>query len=121
MQVSRGTFRILQIILLLVVLGLVGLVTLFLLNNVSSNPLKDTSYEANTLRLQTSAFAYNRRLMEYTGVCSDIGVPEQYVCKENISQFVIYTQLSTGLFYCTDSSGFIGEVSAVSTESISCQ
>lgn len=121
MQVNSIIFRIIQLFILLLIVALIGTVVVFLLRSNPSATVKDTGYEAVTLRLQTSAFSYHRKLEYYSGVCSDIGVPDSHVCRESESGFLIYTRLTSGSLYCADSTGFIGMVRSITGSALQCQ
>lgn len=70
---------------------------------------QDLSHQANMRAFQASAETYKRRLLDYSGMCSDIGINrEVYRCNENTESYAIEVPLSTGEYYCVDSSGFAG-------------
>lgn len=114
------TFYLLQVILFLLVVGIVGAALWYFLKS-DVPEVSDVSKEAQISRLEKSAQSYHSKLFFYTGVCSDIGVPDGFSCKESDDTFVVETKLSDGDFYCADSTGFIGRTEVSHGGNISCR
>ena len=72
-------------------------------------------------RVKASANHYHQRLGMYEGVCSDIGVGSNMRCLDSENAYAIETTIKTGLFYCLDSTGFMGQTRIPKGESTSCR
>ncbi len=117
---SPFTFRLIQSLIILVIVVLLGTGVVFFLRYDSGIEVGDAQIQATLLRLQSSAFVYHGRLGYFDGVCSDIGLPKNYVCRETEKSFIIYVQLSDGSWYCADSTNYIGREVSVGTNNSSC-
>ncbi len=117
---SPFTFRIIQGLIILVLVIILGTGVILFLKYDSGIEVSDAHIEATMLRLQGSAFVYHGRLGYFDGVCSDIGLPKDYVCRETEKSFIIYAQLSDGTWYCVDSTNFKGKEVLVGTHNSSC-
>lgn len=106
MQVSRGTLKVLQVILggFIVVGALVAGWALLSLDTDTT----EVETKASLTRLEVSANVYYGRLSSYDGVCSDIGVPASYRCHESDTAYAIEAPLPDGKYLCLDSAGFLG-------------
>ncbi len=107
MKLSVGTFILVNAILVIAVVAVVVLISWFLLNSNLST--EEAESKAVLLRLKASAELYHSRVGFYTGLCGDIGVPGKFSCTESDDAYAIETTLSSGSYYCLDSSGFIGK------------
>lgn len=106
MKVSPLMFRFLQASVILVGLLVAGVIAYFILSSDIATESEDAKRKALITRVQSSAFAYYSRLQFYDGVCSDIGITEEMNCSTAEDQFAIEIPLTTGEYYCADSTGF---------------
>lgn len=119
MRINRLVFYISQLVLFLLILGVVGgALWYFLKSDVPE--VTDVNKEAQISRLDKSAQSYYSKLLFYTGVCADIGVPDGFRCNESDEAFVVETRLSDGRFYCADSTGFIGRADYSFGDGLAC-
>lgn len=119
MTLNKSTVVILEVLITLLILVMVAAVGWFLLNlNLDA---KGTELKAQMTRLQVSAGTYHARLQYYDGVCQDIGVPAGFRCQAKESAYAVETTLSTGLYYCIDSTGYHGETRLTKGEGTACR
>ena len=107
MKLGMGTFVLLNVVLIAFVVLIVVGASWFLLN--TNLDTTEAEYKVKTARLQASATVYYDRLGFYTGLCDDIGVPENFSCAESDGAYVIEAEIDTGTYYCLDSTGFAGK------------
>ncbi len=70
---------------------------------------EDISHRTTLQGMSYSAQLYKNKILDYGGLCRSIGIDASvYRCTENRTDYAIETRLSTGEFYCVDSSGFEG-------------
>lgn len=51
---------------------------------------------------------YRSRLLDYAGMCDDIGLPPQTACQATDTRYRISQPLPDGTYYCMDTAGFKG-------------
>ena len=95
-------------------------------NSEEGQPLNEFSFadsitKAQMTTLQISAEQYKRKLFDYGGLCISIGIPDDVFCSENIKEYAMESLLSSGLFYCIDSTEFSGITQSSKRDAFSCK
>jgi len=62
------------------------------------------------LQYQATAERYQSRLLDYAGMCDDIGLPPEVACQATDTEYRISQPLTNGTIYCMDTTGFRGTV-----------
>lgn len=119
MKMNLPTFILLNAVVILLIIGGVLVVGWFLLTtNVDQTEIQ---YKAELSRLSASALVYKSRIGSYEGLCGDIGVPDKFRCAESTDAYAIEADLSAGLFYCLDSTGFMGKTRISKGMGVACR
>ncbi|MDA8597113.1 hypothetical protein N9L26_02110 [Candidatus Pacebacteria bacterium] len=81
----------------------------------------DLTRQTQMRTLQSSAETFKARLLDYRGVCSDIGIDDTiFSCTDTADAYAITTPLTNGLLYCVDSTGYTGEVAVITDDELAC-
>lgn len=119
MQVHKSVALVFELVLGIAILAAVAYGGWFLLSlNTDTDAVEA---KAQMKLLQASTAAYYSRLRFYDGVCADVGLPRGFRCHADEESFAIETNLGVGLFYCLDSTGFLGETRVSKGESTACR
>lgn len=110
MKMNRQVFYALRILFFVVTSLVVAGIIYGVLTFVDTDKGSDAAVQANAERLKASAQVYYSRLQFYEGVCKDIGLPRNFSCAESESAYALSGRLTSGKYYCVDSSGFDGVV-----------
>jgi len=119
MRISRGT-GVLVLVVITVAIGVlvVGASWFF----VSHKDLfSDQKKRSEIQRIYASARVYHQRLDFYDGACADVVAGLDYDCNDSSGSFASEVLLSNGSYYCTDSTGFIGEIASSIQGMTSCE
>ena len=110
-EVRRGV-SLFWVFAVLVIVGLCVVVLWYFLTFQTSggSVLNDDLIKSKVESTVASARIQGGRMGGYDGVCKDISVVDPVLCSGTPSAFAIYAPLSGGTFYCSDSTGFKGEI-----------
>jgi len=121
MELKESTLYIIEGLLFLVVLsGIIFGILFFAGEGSLLGQGADAERKTQLGRLQASAATYHSRLRYFDGVCSDIGVPDNFVCNDTEDAYAVSISLTKGGFYCADSTGFRGETTYPIENSVRC-
>jgi len=114
-----GIFKLLtEILFALVVAAALGYAGYLFFTNE-----KIVSIEAQFLINERFAKTYYSRIQTYDGLCGDIKLPSEYVCRSDGDKYRIYQVMpvSTSGVYCIDATGFAGRVETVRRNEMTCR
>jgi hypothetical protein len=98
---------------LTVLVGIALYVYLVFFNHNPNEEVQLTVISTQFQQYQGSADVYRSRLLDYAGMCDDIGLPPNVACQANDTTYRISQVLSDGTYYCMDQVGFKGVVTSV--------
>lgn len=83
-------------------------------------PTADIARQTQIFTLQKSAELYRNKMTDYIGVCESIGIDvDVFSCNDSNDAYAIETELSSGDYYCVDSTPFSGVVfSSIGTATV---
>jgi hypothetical protein len=112
MILSSVTSNIIQLLLVLLIplIAVAVFVYLIFYYDGPSEQLEREVVATQFERHQASVEVYRRRLLDYAGVCDDIGLPPNVACQATETEYRLHQQLDNGLYYCLDSNNFKGVV-----------
>jgi len=99
------------IILIVVIVGI-----LFARMLLESNTATNIKEKTLLTGYASSARKHHGRYLEYTNVCSELGLSSGVVCDESETTYRFMIQIDSDNYYCVDQTGFTG---AVALEDIS--
>lgn len=85
-------------------------------------PARERTLTVGTLsQLVQTANIQRARMGTYAGTCREVGVPETYSCRDSDDGILILGRISSGTYYCGDSTGFVGVVDIAPRTGVSCR
>lgn len=61
-------------------------------------------------QIQVAAQLYRYRIDSYSGVCSEAGARDPFMCNDSDEAYAVAVRLSTGYYLCADSTGYSGQL-----------
>ncbi len=80
-----------------------------------------TEQEARFLQYQSSAKQFQGRMYDYKGVCGELALSEGVSCADEEAGYRVIERRKEGGYYCTDHTGFSGQISAPPASAIACK
>lgn len=119
MEIPKNVYILANILVILIIAAIAAGVGWFLLqlNLDTSGPER----ELQMSRLTMSAKQHYDRFQDYEAVCEDIGLPTDWTCDSNSTDYAIEVGVGGGLFYCSDSTGFVGETRISKGQGVVCR
>jgi hypothetical protein len=94
-------------ILLVPLIG-IGLFVYLIFFDAPTEEVSEGVIATQFLQYQATAERYRSRLLDYAGMCDDIGLPAGTVCQATETDYRISQPLPNGTYYCMDTTGFKG-------------
>ncbi len=108
-------------VLFLIGLSVLILGALFYFVFIYKESTEEVVSMAQLERFQDSAEAYKRRLLDYQNVCRETGVKDILTsCSDSKEGYRMLVAKGNGTFLCADSTGFLGEITDVYSETLAC-
>lgn len=120
MQVPSTVFYGLQVAVIAGIAVIIAAATYFVLTTDIDKAAVDTKRMAEIARMQGTADTYFARVQYFDGVCDVIGADRSHVCNESEKAYAIEIRLTSGTYYCADSTGFRGEIAESKGTHTSC-
>lgn len=118
----RGNLKNLSALIGMVLIPVIAIGLYVYLVVYNHNPNEEVQLSVISTQFQQyrgSADVYRNRLLDYAGMCDDIGLPPNVACQANDMQYRISQPLPDGTYYCTDQAGFKGVVT-ISPQGVTC-
>lgn len=118
MQVQKKNFIALIAFTLLPIIG-VGLYVFVVMIDSPNEDVRLGVIGTQFQQYQATAEVYRSRLLDYAGMCDDIGLPPYVTCVADDTSYRLSQPLTDGTYYCADSTNQSG-VTPVSPRGLTC-